>query len=129
MCQAIYDYDAAETDELSFHTGECIEIVKEGRRSSPLYLPKFYFAFFAYRTQINFSHTTANSTELGIASSRKYQMRLIVTSVVQKCSVVLFLSQVLRSFLKIHPSCFVFFFHMRKKPTKDISSLKSVPEN
>eukprot|EP00794_Sanderia_malayensis_P009899 gene9900-10912_t len=29
MCKAIYDYDAAETDELNFKTGETIEIVKE----------------------------------------------------------------------------------------------------
>ena len=30
MCKAIYDYEATDTDELTFRDGEVIEIIKEG---------------------------------------------------------------------------------------------------
>ena len=30
MCKAIYDYDATDTDELTFKEGDLIEIIKEG---------------------------------------------------------------------------------------------------
>lgn len=30
MCKAIYDYDATDTDELTFKEGDIIEIIKEG---------------------------------------------------------------------------------------------------
>ena len=30
MCKAVYDYDATDTDELTFVEGDVIEILKEG---------------------------------------------------------------------------------------------------
>lgn len=30
MCKAVYDYDATDTDELTFKEGDIIEIIKEG---------------------------------------------------------------------------------------------------
>ena len=40
MCRAIYDYDAADTDELSFKEGENLEIVKKGRGDDHFACPK-----------------------------------------------------------------------------------------
>lgn len=31
LCKAIYDYDATDTDELTFKEGDVIEIIKEGK--------------------------------------------------------------------------------------------------
>ena len=31
LCKALYDYDATDTDELTFTEGDVIEILKEGR--------------------------------------------------------------------------------------------------
>lgn len=30
LCKALYEYDAADTDELTFREGDIIEIIKEG---------------------------------------------------------------------------------------------------
>ena len=31
LCKALYDYDAADIDELTFREGDVIEIIKEGK--------------------------------------------------------------------------------------------------
>ena len=33
LCKAVYDYDATDTDELSFKEGDTIEITKEGKQT------------------------------------------------------------------------------------------------
>ena len=33
LCKAVYDYDATDTDELSFKEGDTIEIIKEGKQT------------------------------------------------------------------------------------------------
>ena len=44
-CKAIYDYDAGDTDELTFQEGTVIEIIKKGQ---PLIETLIYSIIFGY---------------------------------------------------------------------------------
>lgn len=37
QCKAVYDYDANDTDELTFKEGDTIEIVKKGKKHHNIY--------------------------------------------------------------------------------------------
>ena len=38
QCKAVYDYDANDTDELTFKEGDTIEIVKKGKKNTIIYI-------------------------------------------------------------------------------------------
>ena len=53
QCKAVYDYDANDTDELTFKEGDTIELVKKGKKHHSIYP---YWAFWCKNDCIYFLH-------------------------------------------------------------------------